>query len=310
MRNPTIGKPREAAATFPQAPTLVKIRLPRQSERTFQSVRNMLAAFGHLGIFSLEIVGDGNGIRLMARCGGTGASSFRRALVGYYPQSHIEEVRTEDDPMKMGEDERAWTRSLTVAGHEALPLLTFDDEMTLPGTDPLLGIFGAMSSLERGERAVARLALTGKPHGWSEQYVAHAMSGVGSANQLAYDAMSAREAPSGQNSAGAPVGLVPLAAAAMVGLNVYTSWNEGDMLKAFLVGGGALGATVVGGYIYFKFLKPKKPVYLDPRLVEKRVSGAVFDADVKLHVFQGTGRRREPRQCHTGRYGGGLQPLR
>ena len=93
MRNPTIGKPREAAATFPQAPTLVKIRLPRQSERTFQSVRNMLAAFGHLGIFSLEIVGDGNGIRLMARCGGMGASSFRRALVGYYPQSYIEEVR-------------------------------------------------------------------------------------------------------------------------------------------------------------------------------------------------------------------------
>ncbi len=287
MRNPMIGKPRDAAAAFPQAPTLVKIRLPRQSERTFQSVRNMLAAFGHLGVFSLEIVGDDNGIRMMARCGGTGASSFRRALVGYYPQSHIEEVRAEDDPMKMGENERAWTRSLTVAGHEALPLLTFDDEMTLPGTDPLLGIFGAMSSLERGERAVARLALTGKPHGWSEQYVAHAMSGVGSANQLAYDSVRAQEAPSGPNSAGAPVGLVPLAAAAMVGLNVYTSWNEGDMLKAFLVGGGALGATVVGGYVYFKFLKPKKPVYLDSRLVEKRVSGAVFDADIKLHVFQG-----------------------
>ncbi len=60
-------------------------------------------------------------------------------------------------------------------------------------------------------------------------------------------------------------------------------------MKAVLIGCGALVASAAGEYVYFKFLKPKKAVYLDPRLVERRVSGSVFDAEVKLHVFQGPG---------------------
>ena len=263
----------------------------------------MLAAFGSMGIFSLEIVGDDSGIRLMARCGGTGASSFRRALGGYYPQAYIEEVPMAEDPLVLGADERVWTRSLKVTGHEALPLLTFDEDLTMPGTDPLLGIFGAMSSLGDGERLVASLVLSGKERGWAERYMAHAMSGVGSANQLAYDATRSRESPKGEGG-GAPIGLIPLAVFAMVGLNVYNSWSEGDVMKAVLIGGGALVASAAGGYVYFKFLKPKKAVYLDPRQVERRVSGAVFDAEVKLHAFQGPG------GGDTGRCGVGVCPLR
>ena len=291
MRMPFIGPSSVAAGVGVEeelSSTLVKIRLPRQSERTLQSVRNMLAAFGNLGTFSLELVGDADGIRLMARCGPMGATSFRRGLVGYYPQTLIEEVRPDDDPMLMLPGERAWSRTLRVSGHEALPLLSFEDDLRMPGTDPILGILGAMASMDAGERAIARLVLTGKEHGWAEQYMAHAMTGVGSANQQAYDAMRQQEGPRNQ-SAGAPIVLLPIAAVGMIGLNVYNSWNTGDILRALLIGGGSLAASLVGGYVYFRYLRPKRPVYLDPAAVERRVSGAVFDAEVNLHVVQGPG---------------------
>ena len=269
-------------------PTLVKIVLPRQNPRTVQSVQSMLAGFGHIGTFSLEMVGDVNGLRMMARCGGTGATSFMRSLRGYYPQAGIEEVSVPDDPLTLDSGERVWTRALRVEGHEALPLLTFDNEMGMQGTDPLLGIFGTMSSMGPGERVVARLVLTGKDRSWAEQYRAAAMSGVGSANQLAYDAARQRDGGPAGKSSGAPIALVPIAGAAMVGINVYTSWNEGDFLGAALIGGGAFAACLVGGYVYFRFLRPKKEVYLEPRAVERRVSGAVFDAEVQLYVVQDT----------------------
>ena len=280
-----------APETVPEASsesTLVGIRLPRENPRTVQSVQSMLSGFGHIGTFSLEMVGDLNGLRMMARCAGTGATSFMRSLRGYYPQAGIEEMSSEEDPLTLVEGERAWRRTLRIEGHEALPLMTFENEMGLPGTDPLLGIFGSMSSMGPGERVVARLVLTGKDRSWAEQYVAAAMSGVGSANQLAYDA--ARQRDGGPNkSGGAPIALVPIAGAAMLGINIYTSWNDGEILKAFLVGGGAVAACLIGGYVYFRFLRPKKDVYLDPRAVERRVGGAVFDAEVELYAIQDAG---------------------
>ena len=270
-------------------PTLVKMLLPRESERTFRGVAGMLASFGHLGTFSLELVGDRGGIRVMARCGGIGATSFRRAIGGHYPQAYIEEVSSEADPLRLREGERAWVRKLRVDGHEALPLMTFDEDTRMPGADPILSILGAMTSLGDGERVVARLVLTGKEHSWAERYRPAAMSGAGSFNQMAYDAARAREAPSTSNSSGAPIILLPVAVAAMIGVNIYTAYTAGDMVKVFMVGGGAIAAALIGGYVYMRFLRPKKDVYLDPDAVSRRVSGAVFDAHVDLHAFQGPG---------------------
>ena len=292
MRIPDIGQAGGADAGMAHAPgrrtgesSLVGITLPRQGERTLRSVYNMLSAFSDIGSFSLEIAGDSDGARLMARCAGMRASSFRRSLVGYYPQSRIEEIQPLDDPLTLGPNERAWTRSLRVGGSELLPLHAFDDDLSVPGTDPILGILGSMSSLGEGERVVSRLILSGKPHGWSEQYMGHAMSGAGSHNQLALDEEREREKTA--QARGGGIVLIPLAAAAIVGVNVYQAWISGDELRAILYAGGSLLGSAALGYGYFRFLRPKKAVYLDPRLVEKRVSGAAFDAEVRVCVFQG-----------------------
>ena len=59
--------------------------------------------------------------------------------------------------------------TLRASGPEYAPLRTFrDDDLLDPGSDPLIAIIGALSSLNDGERVVARLLLRSMGPEWSQ----------------------------------------------------------------------------------------------------------------------------------------------
>ena len=280
------AKNQQVRESAPDDPVVISVALPRQSDRTLLSVQNMMGSLIGLGAFSLDVVGDFRGIRLMARCQGRMAASFRRALVGYYPQSRLDAVAPESDPLLLAPGEVAFSRSLRVEGLETLPIMTYDDsDIAMSGSDPILGLMGAMSSLREGERVLARLALRGLPRDWASEYRLLAMSGAGSVNQTMADQERAAAA---QSEGGIDmVLLLPVIALGYVGFQAYSKYSQGDTFGAALWVGGSLAAAAAGGYVYFRFLKPKPPVYMDPRQVELRVSGAAFEAEAQLTVIQG-----------------------
>ena len=67
-------------------------------------------------------------------------------------QAQIQEIVTEDDPLRLAEDEQAWAMTLRADGPEYVPVRVFRD-------GDLLALMGALSNLNKGERAVARLML-------------------------------------------------------------------------------------------------------------------------------------------------------
>ena len=71
--------------------------------------------------------------------------------------------------MRLAEGESAWGMTLRASGPEYAPLRTFrDDDLLDPGSDPLIAIIGALSSLNDGERVVARLLLRSMGPEWSQ----------------------------------------------------------------------------------------------------------------------------------------------
>ena len=104
----------------------------------------------------------------------------RQQLTAHYPQARIHEVLPEHDPLRVGVGEQAWGLTLRSGGPEYLPLRTFrDDDLLDPGSDPLIAVIGAMSSLGRDERIVARLLLRSLGPEWSQAHQQRASKNPG-----------------------------------------------------------------------------------------------------------------------------------
>ena len=96
----------------------------------------------------------------------------RGQIAARYPQAQIQRVDPEDDPLRMTEDEQAWSMTLRADGPEYVPLRTFrDDDLLDPGSDPLIALMGALSNINEGERIVARLMLRSMGPDWSEAHL-------------------------------------------------------------------------------------------------------------------------------------------
>ena len=166
-------------------PVLLAVTPPRSGERTLLGVENLLGSIAVPEPFSLELAGDVDGVTLMARC--LYDQVVRGQIAVRYPQARIREVSDENDPLLVGGDEQAWGMTLRSGGPVYAPLRTFRDEDLLDaGSDPLMAIVGSLSSLQEGERIVARAAsalagsgLGGDPPGnASERSLAAAASGL------------------------------------------------------------------------------------------------------------------------------------
>ena len=200
----------------------------------------------------------------------------RGQIAAHYPQARIQEVPPEDDPLRLSEDEQAWSMTLRADGPEYVPLRTFrDDDLLDPGSDPLIALMGALSALFQGERVVARLLLRSLGPDWSQAHQVRAhRRAVPEVREPPYTYQTKPLQLDG-------VTMAVLGAGALAALKGYLWVHDGEYLKAALLAAGtALGLTV-GGWGWWRWKQARSRVY-DPMLVREKVSRIAFDAELQI----------------------------
>ena len=269
-----------------KSPVLLAVTPPRTGERTLLGVENLLQSVAVPEPFSLELAGDMDGVTLMARC--LDDQVVRGQLSAHYPQARIQKVDPDDDPLRTGEGEQAWSVTLRADGPEYLPLRTFrDDDLLDPGSDPLIALMGALSALYEGERVVARLLLRSLGPDWSQAHMdkAHKQPGM-EPREPAYTFQTKPLQMDG-------VTMAVLGIGALAALKGYLWVQDGEIWKAALLGMGAVLGLGVGGFAWHRWKKARKRVE-DPILVREKVSRTAFDAELQIVavVPAGTGPQR------------------
>ena len=269
-----------------KGPVLLAVTPPRTGERTLLGVENLLQSVAVPEPFSLELAGDMDGVTLMARC--LDDQVVRGQLSAHYPQARIQQVGPDDDPLRTGEGEQAWSLTLRADGPEYLPLRTFrDDDLLDPGSDPLIALMGALSALYEGERVVARLLLRSLGPDWSQAHMdkAHKQPGM-EPREPAYTFQTKPLQMDG-------ITMAVLGLGALAALKGYLWVQDGEIWKAALLGTGAALGLAVGGWAWHRWKKARKRVE-DPILIREKVSRIAFDAELQVVavVPAGTGQQR------------------
>ena len=257
-----------------KGPVLLAVTPPRAGERTLLGVENMLGSIAIPEPFSLELAADMDGVTLMARC--LDDEVVRGQLSAHYPQARIQKVDEEDDPLRLGEGERAWSMTLRADGPEYVPLRTFrDDDLLDPGSDPLIALMGALSALHEGERVVARLLLRSLGPDWSQPHLekAHKRPGM-EPREPAYTYQTKPLQLDG-------VTMAVLGIGALAALKGYLWVQDGEIWKAALLGTGTALGLAAGGWAWWWWKKARKRVE-DPLLIKEKVSRIAFDAELQV----------------------------
>ena len=258
----------------PSDPVLLAVTPPRTGERTLLGVENLLGSIAVPEPFSLEMAGDIDGVTLLARC--IDGEVVRGQIAVRYPQARIVEMSAEEDPLRVREGEQAWGMTLRAGGPEYVPLRTFrDDDLLDPGSDPLMAIIGALSSLNEGERIVARLLLRSLGPDWAELHQTRVLGG----QPRPARADQQGEQTGSQGAEGLKMAVLGIGAlAAMKG---YFWVRDGETWKAVLLALGVLGVLGVGGWAWARWKGSRDRVY-DPLLVREKVSRMAFDAEIQV----------------------------
>ena len=264
-------------------PVLLAVTPPRAGERTLLGVENMLGSIAVPEPFSLELAGDMDGVTLMARC--LDDEVVRGQLSAHYPQARIQKVSEEDDPLRMGEGEQAWSMTLRADAPEYVPLRTFrDDDLLDPGSDPLIALMGALSNINKGERIVARLMLRSLGPDWSQAHLdkAHKRPGM-EPREPAYTFQTKPLQMDG-------ITMAVLGLGALAALKGYLWVQDGEIWKAALLGIGTALGLAAGGWAWHRWKKARKRVE-DPLLIKEKVSRVAFDAEVQVTAILPAGTR-------------------
>ena len=257
-----------------KGPVLLAVTPPRTGERTLLGVENLLQSIAVPEPFSLELVGDMDGVTLMARC--LDDRVVRGQLSAHYPQARIQTVDSDDDPLRVGEKEQAWSMTLRADGPEYVPLRTFrDDDLLDPGSDPLIALMGALSALYEGERVVARLLLRSLGPDWSQGHMdkAHKRPGM-EPREPAYTFQTKPLQLDG-------VTMAVLGIGALAALKGYLWVQDGEIWKAALLGIGTALGMAAGGWAWWRWKKARSRVE-DPILIGEKVSRIAFDAELQI----------------------------
>ena len=258
-------------------PSLVAVTPHRTGERTLLGVENLLQSIAVPEPFSLELAGDMDGVSLLARC--MDDRVVKQQLAAHYPQARIRDVAPEDDPMRRRQGELAWGLTLRVDAPEYVPLRTFrDDDLLDPGSDPLLAVIGSLSALRPGERIVARLLLRSLGPEWAQAHQARAHKRAVPENRDPSYTFHTR--PLQVDG----VTMAVLGAGALAAVKGYLWVQDGEILKASLLGLGAVSGLVVAGWAWWRWKKGRNPVY-DPLLIREKVSRIAFDAELQVTAF-------------------------
>ncbi len=269
-------------------PALVAVTPHRTGERTLLGVENLLQSIAVPEPFSLELAADMDGVTLLARC--QDDRVVRQQLAAHYPQARVREVAPSDDPMSRRQGELAWGLTLRAGGPEYVPLRTFrDDDLLDPGSDPLLAVIGALSALRPGERVVARLLLRSLGPEWSQGHQARAHKrAVPENREPSYTYQTGPLKLDG-------VTMAVLGAGALAAVRGYLWVQDGEILKASLLGLGSVFGLVVAGWGWWRWKKARNRVY-DPLLIREKVSRIAFDAELQVTAFLPAGASTE-RAC-------------
>ncbi len=271
IRNIFLGNQRK------KEPVLLSVTPPRDGERTLLGVENLLASIAVPEPFSLELAGDANGVSLLARC--LDDQVVRGQIAARYPQARITTLEPDDDPLRLQDGEQAWGMTLRAGGPEYAPLRTFrDDDLLDAGSDPLIAIIGALSSLNDGERVVARLLLRSLGPEWSlvhqQKLQRQQQTGTG-------QTVTNTQATQAQISTKDGVTLAILGVAALVGLRGYLWYQDGELLKASLLGLGTALGLVLAGWGWWRWRQARSRVY-DPLMIKEKTSRIAFDGEIQL----------------------------
>ena len=157
-----------------------------------------------------------------------------------------------------------------------MPLRTFrDDDLLDPGSDPLIALMGALSSLYEGERVVARLMLRSLGPDWSQGHMAKAHKRPGmEPREPAYTYQTKPLQMDG-------VTMAVLGIGALAALKGYLWVQDGEIWKAALLGVGAALGMAAGGWAWWRWKKAKSRVE-DPILIGEKVSRIAFDAEIQV----------------------------
>ena len=255
-------------------PALLAVTPPRTGERTLLGVENLLQSIAVPEPFSLELAGDMDGVTLMARC--QDDQVVRGQLAAHYPQARIREVPVDEDPIFVHGGEQAWGMTLRAGGPEYVPLRTFrDDDLLDPGSDPLIALMGALSELEEGERVLSRLLLRSLGPDWAQAHQARAhRQAVPENREPSYTYQTKPLQLDG-------VTMAVLGAGALAALKGYLWVQDGEFLKASLLGAGAVLGLTVTGWGWWCWKQARSRVY-DPLLVREKVSRVAFDAELQV----------------------------
>ena len=215
-----------------------------------------------------------DGVTLLARC--LEDQVVRGQIAARYPQAQIQEIPAEDDPLRLDEDDQAWSMTLRADGPEYVPPRTFrDDDLLDPGSDPLIALMGALSNLNEGERIVARLMLRSMGPDWSESHLEKAHKRpVEDRRDPSYTYQTRPLQTDG-------VTMAVLGVAALAALRGYLWVQAGETWKAVLMGAGVAFALAVGGWAWHCWKKARKRVF-DPILIKEKVSRIAFDAEIQV----------------------------
>ena len=255
-------------------PVLLAVTPPRAGERTLLGVENLLQSIAVPEPFSLELAGDMDGVTLMARC--LDDRVVRGQLSAHYPQARIQTIDPVDDPLRLGEKEQAWSMTLRADAPEYVPLRTFrDDDLLDPGSDPLIALMGALSSLNEGERVVARLLLRSLGPDWSQHHLekAHKRPGY-EQREPSYTYQTKPLQLDG-------VTMAVLGIGALAALKGYLWVQDGEIWKAVALGVGTALGLAAGGWAWHRWKKARSRVE-DPLLIREKVSRIAFDAELQV----------------------------
>ena len=269
----------------PKEPVLLAVTPPRNAERTVLGVENLLGSIAVPEPFSLELTGDASGVTLMARC--RDQEVVRQQLSAHYPQARIQQLERDEDPLVLGEGEQAWTVRLRASGPEYVPLRVFrDDDLLDAGSDPLIALLGALSSLREGERVVARLLLRSLGPDWSQQHQARAHERPLPERTDSYHISESRRHRVEITGAAA------LALGAVAFFKGYQWWQAGEEWKAVALGAGITLGLAAAGWARARWQRSRNRIF-DPLLIKEKVSRIAFDAELQVVAVLPEGDRRQ-----------------
>ncbi len=269
------------------AQELLEVVTPRTNAAVITPAEHLFGALGFdpgtegaaAAALSLEIAGDSDGRRFLARAG---SSSARRDLVGQlgaaYPQASLRLLAADRDPALVRPGEQTAACTLVLRHPSYLPLRTFrDDEVDAARAaqaDPVLGILGAMGDLPAGWRALSQLVLRPAPADWSRDYL-----------RLALEHPLAAERQAGGSGADTSLGsvfaLLALLLLGALGLQAAVWYRAHDWPHLALL---VLGAVAVVGLLVVALrLRQPRPLH-DPKLVQEKVRHDARLVELRLAI--------------------------